>query len=137
MFFLKTFSGSKCFTFYWKYLSAHLCGAYAIPLAFSIVHLTGIYIFCANVHQVPGLCFLGIGGTPNISPKIILINHFFTFLISSLKPPQDDTLHYARRFPKSKVSLFIKIIVKSHLQAFWQNFENGKIKKIGFCLQDL
>ena len=31
---------------------------------------------------------------------------------------------------------FVKIIVKHHLQLFWQNFENGKMQKFGFCLQD-
>ena len=25
---------------------------------------------------------------------------------------------------------FVKIIVKLHLQAFWQNFENGKMQKL-------
>ena len=27
--------------------------------------------------------------------------------------------------------------MKLHLQAFWQNFENWKMQKFGFCLQDL
>ena len=31
---------------------------------------------------------------------------------------------------------FVKIILKLHLQPFWHNFENGKMKKIGFFLQD-
>ena len=30
--------------------------------------------------------------------------------------------------------MFIK---KLHQQAFWQNFENEKLQKIGFCLHDL
>ena len=30
-----------------------------------------------------------------------------------------------------------KIIAKLHLQAFWQNFENGKLPKFGLCFQDL
>ena len=28
-------------------------------------------------------------------------------------------------------------MVKLHLQAFWQNFEYGKMQKFVFCLQDL
>ena len=37
----------------------------------------------------------------------------------------------------SEDSLKPKIILKLQLQAFWQNFENGKMQKFGFYLQDL
>ena len=54
-----------------------LWGAYAIPLALSIVHRVSSVstittrnneairsIISANVYHVPGLCLLGTGGTP-------------------------------------------------------------------------
>ena len=70
---------------------AHLWGAYAIPVALSGVRRpTSVVrrvssvstittrnnkdiksIFGANVHHVPGLCLLDIGGAPYISHKII------------------------------------------------------------------
>ena len=69
---------------------AHLWGAYAIPLALSLVRrvlsvstiTTRINeaiksIFSANVYHVPGLCLLGIGGAPYISHKIMARNPYF------------------------------------------------------------
>ena len=55
--------------------------------------------------------------------KLWLKNQIFTFL-TSLKPPADVASYYARRFPRPSPLQFVKIIVKVHLQAFWQNFEN-------------
>ena len=45
---------------------------------------------------VPGLCLLGIGGTPYISHKIMAQKPNFTFSTSSLKPPSDGASYYAR-----------------------------------------
>ena len=64
------------------------------------------------------MCLLGIGGAPYVmaqKPK---------FSTSCLKPPADGASYYARRFPRPRPLQFVKIIVKLHLQAFWQNFEN-------------
>ena len=36
-----------------------------------------------------------------------------------------------------KLWLFVQIMVKFYLKAFWQDFEYGKMQKFGFCLQDL
>ena len=57
------------------YFLAHLWGAYAIPVALSVVRRVSSVstittrnnediksIFGANVYHVPGLCLLGIGG---------------------------------------------------------------------------
>ena len=81
-------------------------------------------IFGANVHHVSGLCLLGIGGAPYISHKIISQKpnfHIFDFF-------SETTSRWCfiicRRFPRPRPLSFIKIIVKLHLQAFWQNFEN-------------
>ena len=38
--------------------------------------------------------------------------------------------YYAKRFPRPRPFLFVKIIVKLRLRAFWQNFENGKMQKL-------
>ena len=60
-----------------KLILAHLWGAYAIPMALSIVRRVSSVskviksIFGAIVHHVPGLCLLGIGGAPYISHKIM------------------------------------------------------------------
>ena len=59
---------------------AHLWGAYAIPLAASVVRRVSSVsttrnneaiksIFSANVHHVPGLCLLGFGGAPYTNHK--------------------------------------------------------------------
>ena len=69
---------------------AHLWGAYAIPLALSVVCrvlsvstiTTGNNeaiksIFSANVYHVSGLCLLGIGGAPYISHKIMAGKPYF------------------------------------------------------------
>ena len=76
---------------------ANLWEAYAIPLALSVVHrpsfiVCGVSsvstittrnneaiksIFSANVHHVPGLCLLGMGGTPYISHKIMARKQYF------------------------------------------------------------
>ena len=69
--------------------------------------------------------------------KLYLENHIFKFSTSSLKQPADGASYYARRLPKPRPLYFIQIMVKLHLQAFWQNFEYGKMQKFGFCLQDL
>ena len=61
-------------------------------------------IFGANVHHVPGLCLLGIGGAPFISHKIMAQNHILTFLTSSLKPPADGASYYTIRFSKPSPS---------------------------------
>ena len=60
----------------------------------------------------------------NLFIKLWLKNQIFTFSTSSLKPPADGASYYARRFPRPRPLQFVKIIVKIHLQAFWQNFEN-------------
>ena len=59
-------------------------------------------IFGANVHHVPGLCLLGIGGAPYISHKIMAQKPNFQFSTSSLKPPADGASYYARRFPRPR-----------------------------------
>ena len=59
-------------------------------------------IFGANVHHVPGLCLLGIGGAPYISRKIMAHKPNFQFSTSSLKPPADGASYYARRFPRPR-----------------------------------
>ena len=71
-------------------LLAHLWGAYAIPLALSVIHRLSFVIvstlttrnneaiksiFSANVYHVPGLCLLGIG--PYISHKIMARKPYF------------------------------------------------------------
>ena len=66
--------------------------------------------------------------------KLWFENHISTFLASSLKQPEGGTSYYARRFSKPRPSYFVQIIMKLHLQAFWQNFEYGLF---GLCLQDL
>ena len=81
---------------------AHLWGAYAIPVALSgiqrpasaILRVSSVStittrnnkdiksIFGADVHHVPGLCLLGIGGAPYISHKIMAQKpnfHIFDF----------------------------------------------------------
>ena len=93
-----------------------------------------ISIFSANVYLVPGLCLLGIGGTPTSVIKLWLENHIFTFSTSSLKQPAGGALYYTRGLLKLIKSWFVQIMVKLHQQAFWQNFEYGKMQKFGFCL---
>ena len=63
-------------------------------------------------------------------------NRIFIFSTSSLKQLTGGTSYYVRKLSKSRPSYFVKIILELHLQAFWQNFENGKMQKFGFCLQD-
>ena len=75
----------------YNFLLAYQWGAYAIPVALSsirrlssiVCHVSTVSaittrnnediksIFGANVHHVPGLCLLGIGGAPYISHKIM------------------------------------------------------------------
>ena len=69
--------------------------------------------------------------------KLWLENHIFTFSTSSLKQPAGGVSYYARRLLKPRPMYFVQIMVKLHLQAFWQNFEYGKMQKFGFCLPDL
>ena len=76
-------------------LLAHLWRAYAIPVALSGIRcVSSVYtistnqditsIFGANVHHVPGLCLLGIGGAPYISHKIMAQkSNFHTFYFFS------------------------------------------------------
>ena len=80
-------------------------------------------MFGTNVHHIPGKILLGIGGAPTLAIKLWPKKQIFTFSTSSLKPPANGVSYYARRFPRPRPSLFVKIIVK-YLQAFWQNFEN-------------
>ena len=42
--------------------------------------------------------------SPTLAVKLWLKNRIFTFSTSSLKPPEDGTLYYARRFPKTRPS---------------------------------
>ena len=44
---------------------------------------------------------------------------------------------YARGLPKPRLSKIVQIMLKLHLQAFWQNIKYEKMQKFGFCLQDL
>ena len=75
----------------WYYLSflAHLWGAYAIPVALSVVRCPS-YVVCrlfgADAHHVPGLCLLGIGAAPYISHKIMAQKpnfHIFDFFFET------------------------------------------------------
>ena len=79
------------------YFLAHLWGAYAIPLALSVVRLPSSIvprvssvstittrnneaiksIYSTNVYHGPGLCLLGIGGAPYISHKIMARKPYF------------------------------------------------------------
>ena len=94
---------------------AHLWGAYAIPVALSgVCRVSSVStittrnnkdiksIFGADVHHVPGLCLLGIGGAPTSDIKLWLKNQIFIFSTSSLKPPADGASYYARRFPRPR-----------------------------------
>ena len=100
-------------------LLAHLWGAYAIPLALSVIHRLSFVIgstlttrnneaiksiFSANVYHVPGLCLLGIGGAPTSVIKLWLENHIFTFSTSSLKQPAGGASYYTRRLLKPRPS---------------------------------
>ena len=69
---------------------------------------------------------------------ILIIAVIYQFLSTfSLKLPAGGASYYARRLSKSRPLEFVKIIVKLHLQAFLQKFENGKMHKFDSCLQDL
>ena len=61
-------------------------------------------IFGANVYHVPGLGFLGIGGTPYINHKIMAPKLYFTFSTSSLKQTAFGTSYFARRLHKFRPS---------------------------------
>ena len=52
-------------------------------------------LFGANVHYVPGLVLLAIGGAPTLALKLWLKNHIFIFSTYSLKPPANGTSDYA------------------------------------------
>ena len=58
-------------------------------------------IFGADVHHVPGVCLLGIGGSPSLIIKLWLKNQIFIFS-TSLKPPADGASYYARRFSRPR-----------------------------------
>ena len=62
--------------------------------------------------------------------KLWLENHILTFSTSSLKQPAGGASYFARRLLKPRPIYFVQIIVKLHLQAFWQNFEYGKDKNL-------
>ena len=64
------------------------------------------------------LCLLGIGGAPTL---------FIKFSTPSLKQPAGCASYYARRLLKPRPLEFVQIMVKLNLQAFWQNFEYGKM----------
>ena len=53
-------------------------------------------MFGANVHHVPRLCVLGIGGAPYISLQIMAQKPYSTFLTSSLKLPADGGSYYVQ-----------------------------------------
>ena len=74
---------------------------------------------------------------PTSFMKLWLENHIFTFSTSSMKQPEGGASYYARRLLKPRPLWFAQIMVELYLQAFWQNFENGKMQKFGFCFQDL
>ena len=86
-------------------------------------------IFCANVYHVPGLCLLGIGGAPTSVIKLWLENNIFKFS-TSVKQPAGGASYYARRLPKPRPLQFVQIMVKHHLEAFWQNFKYGKMQNL-------
>ena len=69
--------------------------------------------------------------------KLLLENHIFKFSTSPLKQPAGGTSYYARRLLKPRPLYFVQIMVKLHLQPFWQNFEYEKMQKFTFCLPDL
>ena len=85
---------------------AHLWGAYAIPVVLSGVrHVSSVStittrnnkdikpIFGVNVHHVPGLCLLGIGGAPYISHKIMAQKTKFSHFRLLLRNHQQMVLH--------------------------------------------
>ena len=84
--------------------------------------------------HVPGLSLLGFGGAPYNGHTVMARKPYFTFSTSSLKQPAGGASYYARRLLKPRPIYFVQIMVKLYLQAFWQNFEYGKI---GLCLPDL
>ena len=109
--------------------SAHLWGASAIPLALSIICCTSCVvcvhhsyqkIFSANVHHVPGLCLLGIGGARYVSHKILAQKPYFHIF--------DFFSETTRRFLKPRPSEFVKIIVKLHLWHFGRTLKMEKCK---------
>ena len=59
-------------------------------------------IFGADIHHVPGLRLLGIGGTPYISHKIMAQKQIFIFSSFSLKPPADGASYYVWRFNRPR-----------------------------------
>ena len=76
---------------------AHLWGAYAIPMALSVIRCTSYFVcrLCPpqlseirhKIH-VPGLCLLDIGGAPALAIKLWL-KPYFRIFSSSLRPPTD------------------------------------------------
>ena len=87
-----------------------------------------MFLDCASkVLMVPPTSFI----------KLWLENHIFTFSTSSLNQPAGGATDYAGRLLKPSSLLFVQIMVKFYLKAFWQDFEYGKMQKFGFCLQDL
>ena len=78
-------------------------------------------MFGANVHHVPRLCLLGIGGAPTLVIKLWPKNQIFTFLTSSLKPPADGASYYAtyRHFGRT-----LKIVKCKNLVFVYKTFEN-------------
>ena len=78
---------------------AQLWGAYAIPLALSVVDRRSS-VKCANVYHVPGLCL----GAPTSVIKLWLENHIFSLSTSSLKQPAGGASYHARCLPKPRPS---------------------------------
>ena len=56
--------------------------------------------------------------------------HIFDFF--SETPSKWRASYYASRLSRPRPLQFVKIIVKLHLLAFWQIFENEKMQKFGF-----
>ena len=90
-------------------------------------------IFSAPVYHIPGLCLIGIGGTPLNSHKIIAQKPYFHIF---LRNDQQLVLHVRPVVECVCLYLLSKIIIKLHLHAFWHNSANG-MKKFCSCLQDI
>ena len=71
---------------------------------------------------MPGLCLLDIDGVPYGSNKIMPPNAYFHIFQLFFKTANRKV----RILPDSRPSKFVKVMLKSYLQIFWQNFENGQ-----------
>ena len=82
-------------------------------------------MFGANVHYVPGMCLLGIGGTFYISHKIMAQKpnfHIFYFFSETTS----RWCFIARRFPRPRPFQFGKIIVEQRHFGRTLKFEKCK-----------